>query len=117
MFYYFNGTFPFTKGLLPVSDGETLEGSEKVSMKTLHELFKDTKSHGLVSLHFLLALKLFFRGDIQISKDVRTELYKNLLKSFKTLPREQQIEFEKISNLSAHINFKTKLLLNHTIKS
>ena len=81
-------------------DGETPEGSEKISMKTLYELFKDTKSHGLVSLQFLSALNLFFVGDIRTSKDVITELYKYL--SFKTLSRKQQIEFQKISDLSAH---------------
>ena len=40
------------------------------------------------------------------------ELCKNV--SFKTLSGQQQIEFEKISDLSAHINFKMKhsVLLN-----
>ena len=49
---------------------------------------------------------------IETSKDVITELYKNL--SFKTFSGEQQIEFEKISDLFAHINFKMKnsILLN-----
>ena len=40
-------------------------------------MFKDTKSHGLVSLQFLLALNIFFGGDIGLSKDTITELYKN----------------------------------------
>ena len=100
MFYYFNGRLPLTNRLLPVPDGETPEGSEKISMKTLYELFKDTKSHGLISLQFLSALNLFFVGDIRTSKDVITELYKYL--SLKTLSWKQQIEFQKISDLSAH---------------
>ena len=100
MFYYFNGRLPLTNRLLPVPDGETPEGSEKISMKTLYELFKDTKSHGLISLQFLSALNLFFVGDIRTSKDVITELYKYL--SLKTLSGKQQIEFQKISDLSAH---------------
>ena len=74
-------------------DGETPERFIKISMKTLYELFKDTKSYGLVSIQFLLDLNLFFGGDIQTSKDMITELHKNL--SFKTLSGEQQIEFEK----------------------
>ena len=73
-------------------------------MKTLYELLKNTKSHGLVSLQFLLALNLFFGGDIQTSKDVITELYKKL--SFKTLSGEQQIESEKRSNLSATLTLR-----------
>ena len=112
MFYYFNGRLPPTYGLLPVPDGETPEGSRKISLKTLYETFKDTKSHGLVSIQFSLALNLFCGGDIETSKDVITELYKNL--SFKTLTWEQHIEFKKISDLSARINFKMKhsILLN-----
>ena len=112
MFYYFNARLPLTNGLLLVSDGETPEESEKISLKSLYEMLKDTKSHGIVSLQFLSALNIFFDGNIQTSKDVITELYKIL--SFKTLSGEQQTEFENISDLSAHINFKVEhsLLLN-----
>ena len=67
MFYYFNRGLLLANGLLPVSDGEIPDRSEKISMETLYELFKDTKSHGLVFLQSLLALNLFFGGDIQTS--------------------------------------------------
>ena len=80
MFYNFNARLPLTNGLLLVPDGETPERSKKISMKTLYELFKDTTSHGLVSLQFLLVLNLFVGGDIQTSKDVITELLKTRLK-------------------------------------
>ena len=79
MFYYYNGRLPLTNGLLLVPDRETPQGSEKISLKSLYEMFKDTKSHGLVSLQFLSALNIFFGGDIGLSKDTITELYKNLL--------------------------------------
>ena len=69
-------------------------------------MFKDTKSHGLVSIQFLSALNLFFGGDVQLSKNTITDLYKNL--SLRTLSGEQQVEFGKISDLTAHINFKLK---------
>ena len=49
MFYHFNGRLPLTNGLLVVLDGETLEGSKKISLKDLYEMFQGTKSHGLVS--------------------------------------------------------------------
>ena len=52
------------------------------------------------------ALNIFFGGDISLSKDTITELYKNL--SFRTLSGGQQIEFEKVLDLTAHINVKTK---------
>ena len=54
--------------------------------------------------------------NVQTLKDAITGLYKNL--SFKTLTREQQIEFKKISDLSTHLNFKMKqsILLNLEIQ-
>ena len=62
------------------------------------------KSDGLVSLQVLSALNIIFGGDIRISKDTITEPYKKL--SLETLNGQQQIEFEKISDLTSHINFK-----------
>ena len=59
-------------------------------------MFKDTESHGLVSVQFLSALNLFFGGDLQLSKNAITELYKNL--SLETLSSERQVDFEQISN-------------------
>ena len=50
LFYYFNGRLPLTNGLLPIPDGETPDGSEKISLKNLYEMFKDRTSHGLVSI-------------------------------------------------------------------
>ena len=69
-------------------------------------MFKDTKSHRLVSLQFLFALNTFFGGDVKLSKDTITELYKNL--SLETLSGQQKIEFEKIFDLTVHISFKMK---------
>ena len=77
LFYYFNGRLPLTNGLLPIPDGETPDGSKKISLKNLYEMFKDTESHGLVSIQFLSVLNLFFGGDVQLSKDTITELYKS----------------------------------------
>lgn len=79
---------------MPIPDGETLDGSEKKSLKTLYEVFKGIKSHGLVSVQFLSALHLFFGGNVELSKDTITELYKNL--SFRALSGGQQFEFKKI---------------------
>ena len=42
MFYYFNGRLPLTNGLLIVPDGEVPEGTEKINLKLLYEMFKDT---------------------------------------------------------------------------
>ena len=65
MFYDYNGQLPLTNGLFLVPDGETPRGSEKISLKSLYEMLKDTKSHGLVSLQFLLALEMLVYQKIQ----------------------------------------------------
>ena len=67
MFYYFNGGLPLTNGLLPVPDGETPDYSERISIKTLYKMFKDTKSHGLASLQFL-SLTYFWKGYLAVKR-------------------------------------------------
>ena len=64
-FDYFNGHLPLTNGLLPVPGGETHPSAEKIALKRLYELYRGTKSHGLVWLKFLSTLNLLFGGDIQ----------------------------------------------------
>ena len=75
-------------------------------------MFKGRESHRLVSIQFLSSLELIFGGDVQLSKDTITELYKKL--SLETLSSEQQVEFDKISEPTAQINFKMKhsILIN-----
>ena len=71
--------------LLIVPDREAPEGAEKINLKLLYEMFKDIKSHGLVSIQFLCPLAIFFGHgiDISIPRNALTELYKNL--SYETL--------------------------------
>ena len=78
MFHYFNIRLPLTNGLLIVSNSETPEGTEKINSKLLYEMFKDTKSHGLVYIQFFCALGIFFGFHISIPKYAITKLYKNL---------------------------------------
>ena len=73
LFYYLNGRLPLTNGLLIVPDGE-----EKINLKNLYEMFKDTPSHDLVSLQFLSGLGIFYSIHISIPKMAITELYRNL---------------------------------------
>ena len=67
MFYDYSSRLPLTYGLLVVPDGEIPPGSEKISLKSLYEMFKGTKSHGLVFLYFLSALSIYFGRDIRLS--------------------------------------------------
>ena len=106
LFYYLNGRLPLTNGLLIVLDGEVPDGEEKINLKAIYEMFKDTPSHGLVSLQFLNALGIFFGVDISIPKMVITELYRNL--SYRTLSSARDFSFESVSDLTSGINFEIK---------
>ena len=74
-FHYLNGRFPLTNGLLIVPDVEAPKVKDKMNLKQLHQMLKDTNSHGLVSLESLCALGIFFGVDKSISKSAITELY------------------------------------------
>ena len=50
--YTLTGRLLLSNGLLVVSDGDA-PPEEKLKMKHLYDLFKNTKSHGIVSLPFL----------------------------------------------------------------
>ena len=52
-FYMLTDRLPLSNELLAIPDGDAPPGENKVNMKQLYELFKNTKSHGLVSLPFL----------------------------------------------------------------
>ena len=116
MFYYLNGRFPLTNGLLIVPDGEVPEGREKINLKQLYEMFKDTNSHGLVSLQFLCADGIFFGVDKSITKSAITELYKNL--SYETLSGARDLDFQAVFDLILEVNFQIKrsTLLNRKRK-
>ena len=104
MFYYFDGRLPLTNGLLIVPDREVPEYTEKINVKFLYEMFKDTQSYRLVSIQSLWALGIFFGLGISIPKYALTELYKNL--SYLTLSGARNLEFEAISDLVGEISFQ-----------
>ena len=106
LFYYLNERLPLTNGLLIVPDGEGPDGEEKITLKNLYEIFKDTPSHGLVSLQFLSALGIFFGLDINTPKMPITELYRNL--SFGSLSGVRDFSFDSVSDLTLGKNFKIK---------
>ena len=83
-----------------------MEKPNQISLKSLYEMFKDTNPTVLFPDHFYQHSTFYFGGDIRLSKDIIAELYKNLL--LETFSGQDQIEFEKISDLTLHINFKMK---------
>ena len=79
---------------------------KKINLKQLYETFKDTNSHGLVSLQFLCALGIFFGVDKSIPKSAITELYKNL--SYETLSGARDFGFQALSDLISKVSFQIK---------
>ena len=59
-FYYTTGRLPLPNGLLIVPDGDAPEGEDRVNMKSLHDMFRHTYSHSLVSLSFLRVIHYYF---------------------------------------------------------
>ena len=106
MFYYFNGRLRLTNGLLIIPDGGVPKGTEKINLKLLYEMFKDTESHRLVSIQFLCAPGIFFGLDTSIPKYALTELYRNL--SYETLSGARNLEFDVISDLVGERQFQIK---------
>ena len=107
-FYTAAGRLPTFNGLLVVPDGDAQPGENKVNMKQLHDLFKNTGSHGLVSLPYLGLLLHFFESsqDLKFIKNATTELYKNL--SYMSLSGARNFEFDAVSDSIAHLSFTIK---------
>ena len=106
-FYTTSGRLPTFNELLIVPDGDA-QPEEKINMKQLYDLFKNTNSHGLVSLPFLGILFYFFESeqDLIYVKHATTELYRNL--SYMTLSGGRQLEFQAASDLIGQLSFAIK---------
>ena len=106
-FYSLTGRLPLSNSLLVVPDGDA-PPDEKLNMKNFYELFKNTNSHGIVSLPFLGLIQYYLEeNDQSLTKNAILELYYNL--SYMTLSRGRDFRFEAISNLTARLS----LLLKH----
>ena len=107
-FYTATRRLPTFNGLLVVPDGDAPLGKNKINMKQLYDLFKNTGSYGLVSLPFLgLLLHFFDRSQyLKFIKDAYTELYKNL--SYKSFSGARNFEFGAVSEFLAHLSLIIK---------
>ena len=81
---------------------------EKLNMRHLYEMFKNTNSHGIVSLPFLGLIQYYLEeNDQTLIKNVLSELYYNL--SCMTLSGGRDFRFDAISELTARLS----ILLKH----
>ena len=103
-FYVATSRLPTFNELLVVPDSDALP-NEKINLKHLYDLFKNTVSHGLVSMSFLGLLVYYFHNEHKLGlvKQATTELYRNL--SYATLSGERPLKFQAISNFIGELSF------------
>ena len=105
-FYTMTGRLPLSNSLLVVPDGDA-PPDEKVNMRQLYDLYKNTKSHGLVSLPFLGLLQYYLEeNDQSLTKNAISELYYNL--GYETLTGARNFNFDAVSDLTARLSFLLK---------
>ena len=106
-FYTLTSRLPLKNGLFIVPDGDAPPGENKVNMKQLYELFKNIKSHGLVSLSFLGLIQYYLeKNNHSLIKNATTELYGNLFHM--TLSGARDFRFQAVSDLTGKISFLLK---------
>ena len=106
-FYTLTGRLPLSNSLLVVPDGDA-PPEEKLNMRHLYDLFKNTNSHGIVSLPFLGLIQYYLEeNDHSLIKNATSELYFNL--SYMTLSGARGFRFDDVSELTARLS----ILLKH----
>ena len=109
-FYALTGRLPLSNSLLVVPDGDA-PSDEKVNLRKLHDLYKNTKSHGLVSLPFLGLIQYYLEENnknfIKKKKKAISELYYNL--GYETLSGAWNFNFDVVRDLTARLSFLLKL--------
>ena len=105
-FYTVTGRLPLSNNLLVVPDGDA-PPDEKVNMRQLYDLYKNTKSHGIVSLPFFGLLQYYLEeNDQSLIKNSMSELYYNL--GYSTLSGARNFNFEAVIDLTARLSFLLK---------
>ena len=108
-FYTITGRLPLSNSLLVRPDGDA-PPDEKVNTRQLYDLYKNTKSHGIVSLPFLGLIQYYLEeNDQSLIKNATSELYYDL--GYSTLSGARDFNFDAVSDLTARLS----ILLKHTI--
>ena len=106
-FYSLTGRLLLSNSLLVVPDGDA-PPEEKLNMRQLYDLFKNTNSHGLDSLPFLGLIQYYLEeNNHSLIKNTTSELYFNL--SYTTLSGARDFRFDDVSELTARLS----ILLKH----
>ena len=111
-FYFVNGRFPTTAAhtFVPLADLPMEVNGEQLNLKKLHEKFRTTNSHALVSFQFLAALNIYFVGDPELGCRFLTEFYQNM--SASTLSTDNAFTFDAFTDLSTSTNLSLRRQTN-----
>ena len=108
-FFFTFGRFPGTIDHLPIvlteETSSFVKESDIMSPSLLYQNFSCGDTRGLVSVHFLAALNIYFGGNRAWSKDVMSEFFHN--HSMKTLSISNNsivLKFDAIKKLNKNIN-------------
>ena len=114
-FYFVNERFPTigVQTFIPRSDLPMEVNGEELNIKKLHEKFRTTNSHALVSSQFLAALNIFFGVDPELSRRFLTEFYQNMTVS--NLSTDDAFTFDAFTDLSTSINLSLRRQRNESI--
>ena len=105
-FYSLTGRLLLSNSLLVVPDGDA-PPEDKLNMRHLYDLFRNTNSHGILSLPFLGLIQFYLEeNDQTLTKNAISELYYNL--SYMTLSGARDFRFDAISDLTARLSFLLK---------
>ena len=106
-FYSLTRRLPLSNSLLVVPDGDA-PPEEKLNMRHLYDLLKDTNSHGIVPLPFLGLIQFYLEeNNNTLIKNSISKLYYNL--SYMTFSGVRDFKFEAVSDLTARLS----ILLKH----
>ena len=98
-FYSLTGRLTLSNSLLLVPDGDA-PPEEELNIRHFYDLFKNTNSHGIVSLPFLGLTQYYLEENSHsLIKNATTELYYNL--SYMTLSGGRDFSFDDVSELTA----------------
>ena len=108
-FYTLTGRLPLSNSLLVVPDRDA-PPEEKLNMRHLYDLFKNTNLHGIASLPFLGLIQYYLEeNDHSLIKNATLELYFNL--SYTTLSGARDFRFDDVSELAARLSILLKIPL------
>ena len=116
-FFFTFDRFPGTIDHLPIiPTGEMpsfVKESDTISPSWLYQNFNYGDLRGLVSVHFLAPLNIYFGGNRTLCKDVMSEVFHNLsIKALSISDYSNLLKFNAVKKFNKNITYKFHKLIN-----